>query len=139
MTRLLKLALVGALLGASTAVACSSAPGVDGLRDSFAEHLSANKFVSEFSRSGDTMTFKAVRADGTPSTWQVRINTAKIEKQSDAKQPYKGTITSSWSVNGQEIKSSGRDSNLPLELTSTGLAQECWALWEADAKRWGWE
>jgi hypothetical protein len=139
MTRAIGLALLGTTLVVLTAVACSSAPGTDALRDSFAQQLSANKFVSDFHRSGDTMTFKAPRPDGTASTWEVRIQTATIEKQDDAKQPYKGTVTSSWSVNGREIKSSGSDSNLPLELTSTGLAQECWAFWEADAMRWSWE
>lgn len=135
MTRPLGIALLGTLLTLS----CSSAPGTNELRDSFAQQLSANKFVSEFSRNGDTMTFKAPRPDGTPGSWEVRIQSATIEQQSDAKQPYKGIVTSSWSVNGQEIKSSGRDSNLPLELTSNGLGQECWAFWEADTKRWSWE
>ena len=139
MTRSLGLILIGAALVVLSAVGCSSAPGTDGLRDSFAQQLSANKFVSDFQRSGDTITFKAPRPDGTASTWEVRILTATIEAQSDAKQPYKGNVTSSWSVNGREIKSSGSDSNLPLELTSTGLAQECWAFWEPDAKRWSWE
>ena len=131
--------VVGTFLIALATLACSNAPGTDGLRDSFAQQLAANKFISEFSRSGDTMTFKAPRPDGTPGSWEVRIQTAAIETQSDAKQPYKGIVTSSWSVNGQEIKSSGRDSNLPLELTSNGLGQECWAFWEAEAKRWSWE
>ena len=139
MTRSLRLAHICAPLLILATAACSSAPGTDDLRDSFAQQLSANKFVSDFQRSGDTMTFKAPRPDGTASTWEVRILTATIETQSDAKQPFKGTVTSSWSVNGREIKSSGSDSNLPLELTSSGLAQECWAFWEADAKRWSWE
>ena len=128
-----------ALIAALVVATCSSAPGTDGLRDAFAQQLSANRSVSQFSRNGDTMTFKAPQPDGTPGTWEVRIQTATVEKQSDAKQPYKGIVTSAWSVNGKEIKSSGRDSNLPLELTSSGLAQECWAFWEADGQRWSWE
>jgi hypothetical protein len=121
------------------AVGCSQTPGASGLRDSFAQQLSSNKFVSEFSRSGDEMTFKGPRPDGSPGTWKVHIDTATVEKQSSEKQPYKGTVASTWSVDGQPINITGADSNLPIELTSNGLGQECWAFWEADAKRWSWE
>lgn len=119
--------------------ACGGAPPADGLRDSFAQQLGANKFVSEFQHSGDNMTFKAPRPDGTPSTWRVRIESATVAPQSDDHQPFKGTVTSSWFVNGTQVRISGSDSNLPIELTSNGLGQECWAFWEKDAKRWSWE
>jgi hypothetical protein len=135
MTRPLGALLVLALLTA----ACGSAPGPDSLRDSFARQLAANNFVSEFQRSGDNMTFKGPRPDGAPATWRVHIESARIEKQADAKQPFKGTVTSSWYVNGEEIKISGNESNLPVELTSNGLGQECWAFWDPGARRWGWE
>src|SRR4051812_21931732 len=135
MTRLLGLALTAVLL----ASACSSAPDTDGLRDSFAQQLTANKFIAEFQRSGDNMTFKAPRPDGAPATWRVQITSASVEPQSDAKAPYKGTVASSWFVDGQEIKITGSDSNLPIELTSNGLSQECWAFWDPEAKRWSWE
>ena len=91
MTRLLGSLLV--LLALTTA--CNSAPPADGLRDSFAEQLSANKFISDFQRSGDNI--------------------------------------------GEKVEITGADSNLPIELTSNGLGQECWAFWDAGAKRWGWE
>lgn len=133
---------LGALLTISLAfitAACNSAPPTDGLRDSFAAQLSANKFVSEFQRSGDNMTFKAPRPDGTPATWRVHIDTAVVEAQSSPTQPFKGTVTSSWYVNGEAIQITGGDSNLPIELTSNGLGQECWAFWEPQAKTWGWE
>jgi hypothetical protein len=85
------------------------------------------------------MTFRAPRPDGTPSTWRVHIDDTSIEKQSSATQPYKGTVRSSWYVNGEKIEIRGADSNLPIELTSNGLGQECWAFWEAEEKRWSWE
>lgn len=135
MTR--RLGLILALVCFITA--CSSTPPADGLRDSFAQQLSANKFLSDFQRSGDNMTFKAPRPDGTPSIWRVHIDTATVQQQSDEKQPYKGTIASSWFVNGEQIVITGRDSNLPIELTSNGLSQECWAYWDPTAKRWSWE
>lgn len=135
MTRLLGSLLV--LLALTTA--CNSAPPADGLRDSFAQQLSANKFISDFQRSGDNITFKGPRPDGTPSIWRVHLDTATIEPQKDEKQPFKGTVTSSWFVNGEKVEITGSDSNLPIELTSNGLGQECWAFWDAAAKRWSWE
>lgn len=135
MTRLLGSLLV--LLALT--IGCNSAPPADGLRDSFAQQLSANTFVSEFQRSGDNITFKGPRPDGTPSIWRVHMDTATIEAQKDEKQPYKGTVTSSWFVNGEKVEITGADSNLPIELTSNGLSQDCWAFWDAAAKRWSWE
>ena len=135
MTRLLGLALAAVLLTS----ACSRAPRAEELRDSFAQQLAANTFISEFQRNGDNMTFKAPRPDGVPATWRVQITSASVEQQSDGKQPYKGTVASSWFVDGQEIKITGSDSNLPIELTSNGLSQECWAFWDPEAKRWSWE
>ena len=90
-------------------------------------------------RSGDNITFKGPRPDGTPSIWRVHLDTASVEPQQDEKQPYKGTVTSSWFVNGEKVDITGADSNLPIELTSNGLSQECWAFWEAEGKRWSWE
>ena len=119
--------------------ACSSAPAESGLRDSFARQLAANKFISAYERNGDTMTFRAPSPDGTPAAWRVHIDTVKIEPQKSEKEPFKGTVLSSWFVNDQPVTITGGDSNLPIELTSNGLGQECWALWDAAAKKWGWE
>jgi hypothetical protein len=135
MTRLLGFVCASVLFTS----ACSSAPGTDSLRDSFAQQLAANTFISEFQRSGDNMTFKGPRPDGAPATWRVQITSASVEPQSDAKQPYKGTVASSWYVDGQEVKITGGDSNLPIELTENGLSQDCWAFWQPEAKRWSWE
>lgn len=129
-------ALVACLL---LMVGCSSAPGADGLRDSFAQQLAQNKFISEFQRSGDSMTFKGPLPDGTPAAWRVHIDKATVEAQTDARQPFKGTVESSWFVNGEPVMIKGGESNLPLELTSNGLSQECWAFWEPDGTRWSWE
>ena len=128
-----------ALLALVLCGGCSSAPDADGLYDSFARQLAANRFVSAFQRSGDNMTFTAPGPDGTPTTWRVHIDSSNIEKQSTPKQPFKGTVRSSWYANGEKIEITGADSNLPIELTSNGLGQECWAFWEADGQRWSWE
>lgn len=137
MPRLLPLVL--ALVATLASTSCSSAPGAEGLRDSFAQQLAANTFISEFHRSGDTMTFRGPRPDGTPALWRVQIESAVIAQQDDARQPYKGTVRSSWFVGGEKVEITGGDSNLPIELTSNGLSQDCWAFWLADEKKWSWE
>ncbi len=131
--------LLAVFLTSLASLSCSSAPGVEGLRDSFARQLAANTFISEFRRDGNTMTFRGPRPDGTPAEWRVQIDSATVEPQNDPRQPYKGTIKSSWSVSGEKIEISGGDSNLPIELTSNGLSQDCWAFWLPDTKTWSWE
>lgn len=114
-------------------------PGESGLKDSFAEQLIANSFVRDVQRNGDTITFSAPTQAGPAGSWRVTVNTAVIEPQDSPAMPYKGTVRSSWYENGTLVESKGRESQLPLELTSNGLAQECWALWNSASSRWEWE
>jgi hypothetical protein len=114
-------------------------PSADDLRDSFAAQLAANRFVSNVQPDGDTITFSGPVADGRVGAWRIVIDSAEVEPNGDPSLPYKGTITSSWYSDGQVVRPSGRESNLPVELTSNGLAQECWALWNSAAGRWEWE
>lgn len=139
MTRRSLLTCVAAFAITVATSACTSAPATEGLRDSFAAQLAANRFVSKFERSGDNMTFSAPRPDGSPAVWRVHIDSATVEPQDDSRQPYKGTVRSSWFVDGQKVEVTGNESNLPLELLSNGLSQDCWAFWEAETKRWSWE
>ena len=118
--------------------ACSK-PGVDGLRESFAQQLAANRFVKDFTLSGDELRFSGPDVQGGVANWRVRIDSAAIESNTDPGKPYKGVVKSSWYSNDQLITPRGSDSNLPLELTSTGLAQDCWALWNEAAGKWEWE
>jgi hypothetical protein len=132
------------MLGAAlTAVGCSNGkPGASGLRDSFAQQLASNHAVTDFKRSGDDLTFSGPGVDGTGTVkWRVHIDSSDIDDTDDERAPYKGTVRSSWYANDQNIRpsASGRDSNLPVALTSTGLAQECWGLWDPKAKKWGWD
>lgn len=118
--------------------ACGT-PGTDSLRDSFAQQLTANRFVKDVQRSGEDLTFSGPGADGGVAKWRVHIDSAVIEPNSDPKQPHKGTVKSSWYGNGQDIRPSGKNSNLPVELIGNGLSQDCWALWDKAAGKWGWE
>jgi len=127
------------LLAAALAAACNSAPPEQGLRDSFARRLSENRFVKEFQRNGDDMTFVGPGPEGGTAKWRVHIDSAAIEPNSDEKLPYKGTIHSSWYADGQKIVANARESRLPYELTSNDLAQDPWAFWDPAAKNWDWD
>ena len=132
----------GLLAFAALGAACSGAPGEQGLRDSFAQQLGANKFVKEFQRSGDDMTFIGPGPEGGTAKWRVHIDSAVVEPNEDKKtnpSPYKGTIHSSWYADGQKIQASASDSHLPIELMSNELSQDCWAFWDEAGKKWGWE
>lgn len=114
-------------------------PSAGDLRDSFAAQLAANRFVSNVQPDGGTITFSARAADGRVGAWRIVIDSAEVGPNDDPSLPYKGTITSSWYSDGELVRPSGRESNLPVELTSNGLAQECWALWNSASARWEWE
>jgi hypothetical protein len=122
-------------------VSCGK-PSVTGpLLDSFAAQLAANKAVTDFKRQGDDLFFTGPGVEGGTAHWRIHIDSSAIEETGDERAPLKGTVKSSWYANDQNIKpsASGRDSNLPMSLTSTGLAQDCWALWDPKTSKWGWE
>jgi hypothetical protein len=115
------------------------------LRESFAQQLAANRFIKDFQRNGEELTFSGPGAEGGVAKWRVRIDSAVIEPntlpsgEADPAHPYKGVVTSSWYSDNQLIQPRGRESHLPIELTDNGLAQICWALWDKAGKRWSWE
>lgn len=122
------------------AAACGGGgPDAQSLRDSFAQQLQANKFVTSFQRSGDELTFTGPKPEGGTAAWKVRIDSAVVEPNSSSAQPYKGTVKSSWTADGQSVVPKGSESNLPLELMANGLSQDCWAYWEQAQNRWSWE
>lgn len=136
-----------AVWGALAIGACSSAPPEQGLRDSFAEQLSANRFVKQFQRNGDELTFVGPGPEGGTASWRVHIDSAVVDANDDPavtpedreKLPYKGTVTSSWYADGVKIEPARGQSNLPFELLSNGLSQDCWAYWNASTSKWSWE
>jgi hypothetical protein len=128
---------------ALSAVACGK-PGVDSLRDSFAQQLAMNKYIKDFDRKGDDLMFAGPGAEGGSAKWRVHIDSAAVEQNTDERsnpqaQPYKGLVKSSWYSDGRLVRPSGRESNLPIELISNGLGQECWAFWDGNKKQWSWE
>ena len=104
--------------------ACSSAPDGRSLRESFATQLAANRFITNVDHSGgDEIRFSGPGAEGEDvARWRVHIDEAVIDENHDPEHPYRGRIISSWYANDRRIVPSGRDSALPLPLTSNGLA-----------------
>jgi hypothetical protein len=124
------------LLGA----ACSTTPPPESLRASFVQQLAANRFVTNLQQTQDEVRFSAPGPEGRDSAaWRVHLDATEIAASDDPAHPFKGVVRSSWFADGQMVRARGSQSNLPLELTSNGLAQECWALWDGGAKRWTWE
>jgi hypothetical protein len=119
-------------------VGCAT-PDVGDLRESFTQQLAANKSVGNFQRSGDDLRFTGPAVASGVAQWRVHLDSAAIEPNSDPAKPYKGIVKSSWYADGQPIVPEGSASNLPPELIATGLAQECWALWNEAVRKWEWE
>src|SRR2546426_7036273 len=120
------LPLVPILVTAIAMAGCGK-PGVNDLRDSFAQQVASNRFIKDFQRNGDELRFSGPGAEGGVARWRIHIDSAVIEPNDDPAQPYKGIVKSSWYSNNQTVRSSGRDSNLSIELIDNGLGQECWA------------
>jgi hypothetical protein len=128
---------VAAMVAVFAAAACGK-PTVASLRDSFAEQVKANQFVKDFQRNGDELLFSAPDGAGNPAKWRIHIDSSVVDTFRDETRPYKGTVKSSWFVNGAAVTPAGRESNLPVELLDNGISQDCWALWEKSSQRWGW-
>lgn len=119
---------------------CSSPPSERDLRDSFAAQLAANPSVKDFARRGDDLSFSGPGVGGRETArWRVHIDSALLAPTNHVRSPYKGTVKSSWYADDQPVRPGGRASNLPAALSSTGLAQDCWANWDAETRRWEWE
>ena len=135
------LVIAAVLATAALNAACNGAPKEQGLRDSFAQQLGANKFVKEFTRNGDEMTFVGPGPEGGTAKWRVHIDSGVVEPNADKANPspYKGTIKSSWFADGRKVEAGVRQSNLPFELNANGLSQDCFAFWDQAGKKWSWE
>jgi hypothetical protein len=133
--RFLRVALI---LAALPLAACGK-PGGESLRQSFAQQVASNRFVRDFQRNGEELLFSGPDGAGGDAKWRIHIDSVVIEPNEDKKQPYKGTVKSSWYANDQLVRPAGRDSNLPIELLDKGVSQDCWAFWEPETRRWDWE
>ena len=129
-----------AALAALTALtaACAPEPGDENLKASFAVQIEGIASVGGLERSGDELTFTQSREGDTAVAWRVTIDSVSLEPRPDDAVPVQGSVVSSWYADGELIEPLGLMSRLPDEFFDAGLAQECWALWDAEQAAWGW-
>ena len=122
------------------AAACAAAvePTADNLKASFAAQVQSVASVSGVGRTGDALTFTETQADGAEVSWRVAIDSAVVQPPAVDGAPIQGNILASWYADGELIEPLGSMSRLPDAFLDAGIAQDCWALWDADAGRWGW-
>lgn len=109
------------------------------LRDSFVQQIAATSIVRNVQRDGDNVSFSARHGSQLDAKWRVHIDSVTIELQAGEATPAKGIVKSSWYVNGEPIRPSGNQSDLPLPFLDSGLAQECWAWWDSRSQQWSWK
>ena len=128
------------LVVAVVAAGCAAAvePTADNLRASFAAQIDSIESVSGVERTGDSLTFAETQADGAEVQWRVVIDSAAVEPPAVDGAPIQGNVLSSWYADGELIEPLGSMSRLPEAFLEAGIAQDCWALWDAEAGRWGW-
>jgi hypothetical protein len=126
-------------LGAVTLAACGGATPEQQLKDSFVQQITSTGFARDLQHNGDEVTFTGKRGDKADAKWRVHLDSAAIENDTDGKTPRKGTMKSSWFVDGEQIRPRGDQADLPLPILDAGLAQECWAFWDKSSRKWSWK
>jgi hypothetical protein len=126
-------------LAAVTLAACGGASPEQQLKDSFVQQIVSTGFPRDLQHRGDEVTFTGKRGDKPDAKWRVHLDAATIENDADGKTPRKGTMKSSWFVDGEQIRPRGDQADLPLPILDAGLAQECWAFWDKKTGKWSWK
>ena len=118
------------------AAACAMQPGEVNLVSSFAEQISAVEGVTDFEQDGSELTFMGPDGQDGIASWRVRIESTELV--SAGERPLEGHVVSSWYRDGELIEPLGSMSMLPNAFLETGLAQECYALWDEASSAWNW-
>src|SRR5689334_8164391 len=126
-------------LSAAVLAACSKATPEQGLKDSYVQQIASTGIARDLKHEGDEVTFTARRGDTPDAKWRVHFDSAVVENGPDGTTPRKGTVKSSWFVNGEQIRPRGDQADLPLPILDAGLAQECWAFWDKNSNKWSWK
>jgi hypothetical protein len=109
------------------------------LKDSFVRQIASTGIVRDVQRSGDTVSFTARYRDQPAARWRVQIDSATVDRPPGDPAKERGLVKSSWFVDGEQIRPRGSQSDLPLPFLDNGLAQECWAFWDAGLREWSWK
>lgn len=138
--------LVG--LGALAAVvglACAEPldePNEDSLKASFVAQIEADEYVRDLNVYGNEIHFARRDGSGEHVEWEVRIDSLSVEPWAGDEADVAGRVVSGWSVAGRpvsvEVGPNGLVTDMPIWVLDAGLAPECWALWDEEAKTWGW-
>ena len=136
---LLSLALVGAI------AACGPSepqPDVETLRASFIAQIESIDLVADFEADGDDVRFVRPDGSGEDVEWRVRIDSLDVESGGGEGAQVLGHVVSAWTANGRPItvweSSAGLTTDMPNWVLQVGLATDCYALWDEEAKAWGW-
>ena len=124
------------LVVAPVLAACAMQPGEVNLVSSFGEQIAAVDGVTDFEHDGDELTFMGPDGQDGIASWRIRIESTELVA-SDGR-PLEGHVTSSWYRDGERVEMMGSMYTLPQEFFETGLAQECYALWDEGEGRWDW-
>lgn len=137
--------LAGALVGALAACGASvpePQPDVDTLRASFIAQIASIDLVADLEADGDEVRFVRPDGSGQDVEWRVRIDSLEVESGRGDGVQVIGHVLSAWTANGRPITvwqgPTGPMTDMPLWVLDAGLATECLALWDGEAKAWGW-
>ncbi len=125
-------------IGGLLVAACATQPDEVNLRDSFADQIASVASVQDIERVGDELRFSGPDGRGGVAEWRVRIDSTELKPSPDERMPFEGHIASSWWRDGELIEPLGTMSGLPRALQDSGIAQLCYALWNAELTVWGW-
>ena len=128
-------AVAGGLLALA---ACATQPGELNLRESFVAQIAEVDGVTDVERDGDEVTFSRPDGRGGTASWRVHIDSAALEPGPNEQTPFLGHVLSSWFRDGERIEPLRSMSGLPEAILDTGIAQDCYALWDTTPQAWGW-
>jgi len=121
-------------------VACGLAQEIptEVLKRSFTEQVQAVVGIDTFQRVQDELTFGYQNSDEAVVQWRVVIDSVTLEMDDTRTHPVRGDLLSSWYADGVLVEPLGPMSRLPDAFLDAGVAQRCYALWDADSGEWGW-
>ena len=118
--------------------ACAVQPDEVNLRDSFVAQIAAVDGVTAVERDGDELTFSGPDGRGGTGSWRVHIDSIELRAGAGEGTPLEGHIASSWWQDDELVEPLGTMSGLPTVIQDIGIAQVCYALWDAEQQSWGW-